>query len=174
MWSYFFDPSTESYPEFSQSVPIIVFSMFIGVALAALISLYYKKVLGAFIGFLLKSGADSEETAIRLDSTSFAKNPFVRSALRRGSVYRNVLHSVPPDDLSPGKGLREKKEYVLRSSYYIPEELAFRAENLFLKRGTTVLSAVIGIVLCLAVAALSLVVIPDLIQMLKNLIASMS
>ncbi len=174
MWSYFFDPATESYPEFSQSVPIIVFSMFVGVALAAAISLYYKKVLGSFVAFQLKSGADSEATAIRLSETSYAKNPFVRSAIRGGSVYRSVLRSVAPDGASPGKRLKEKNAFVLQSSYYIPEELSFRAENLFLKRGTTLLSAIIGILLCLIIGALSLVVIPDLLQMLQNLIASMS
>lgn len=173
MWSYFFDPATESYPEFSQSVPIIVFSMFFGAVLAALISLYYKKVLGAFISFLLQSGAASEESAIRLDSTSFAKNVFVLGAIRRGTVYKSVLRFVAPDGLLPGKKRKERNEYALRSSYYIPEDLTFRAENLFLKKGTTVLSAVLGILLCLIVAGLSLIIIPDLIQMLNNLIASM-
>ncbi len=174
MWSYFFDPKTESYPEFSQSVPIIVFSMFFGAVLAALISLYYKKVLGSFVAFLLKSGADSEEHAVKLSETSFSKNSFVVSAIRRGSVYRSVMRSVPPEGARPGKRLKEKNEYVLSSSYYIPEELKFRAENLFLKKGTTVLSAVLGVLLCLIIAGLSLLVIPDLIQMLNNVVASMS
>ena len=174
MWSYFFDPATESYPEFSQSVPIIVLSMFFGAVLAALISLYYKKVLGSFVRFLLESGADSPDNAILLENTSYSKNAFVKSAIRRGNVYKNVMRSVPPEGVSYGKSLKERSELVLKSSYYIPEELSFRAENLFLKRGTTVLSAVLGILFCLIIGALSLVIIPDLIQMLHNLIASMS
>ena len=169
MWSYFFEPSTESYPEFSQSVPI-----FAGVALAALISLYYKKVLGSFVRFLLESGADSPESAITLENTSYSKNAFVISAIRRGNVYKNVMRSVPADEAGPGKSLKERTARVLKSSYYIPDELKFRAENLFLKRGTTVLSAVIGILLCLIIGGLSLIIIPDLIQMLRNLVASMS
>ena len=169
MLSYFFDPQTSSYPEFSQSVPIIVLSMFFGAVLAALISLYHKKVLGAFVGFLIKSGADSEEKAIKLDTTSFSKNIFVKGAIRRGIAYKRVLHSVAPAGLQPGKSLREKREYVLQSSYYIPEDLTFRAENLFLKRGTTVLSAVIGLVLCLIIALISLYVIPGLSRMFNNL-----
>lgn len=173
MWSYFFDPATESYPEFTQSVPIIVFSMFVGVVIAAAVSLYYKKVLGAFVSFLLKSGADSEQNAIRLDTTAFAKNVFVRGAIRRGYVYKNVMRSVTPEDAPKGKRLKDQRLRTLVSSYYIPEELSFRAENLFLKKGTTVLSAILGVLLCLIVAALSLVIIPDLIQMLKNLVASM-
>ena len=169
MGSYFFDPQTASYPEFSQSVPIIVLSMFLGAVLAALISLYHKKVLGAFVKFLIDSGADSEENAIRLDATSFSKNVFVRGAIRRGIVYKRVLSSVAPEGVTPGKSLREKREFVLQSSYYIPEDLKFRAENLFLKRGTTVLSAVIGLLLCLIIAAVSLFVIPNLVQMFNNL-----
>lgn len=168
MWSYFFD--FKEYPEYAQSVPIIVFSLFFGIVLAAIIALFYKKVLGSFVRFLLKSGADAPDSAIRFDTTSYRNNIFVRIALLQGNVYKRVIRSVPPEGEEPKK-LRDRSRYIDRTSYYIPEELTFRADNMFSKRGTTAVSAILGILIALVVAGLSLLIIPEIMTFLNNLMS---
>ena len=54
------------------------------------------------------------------------------------------------------------------SGYYIPEELTFRADNMFSKKGTSVVSALLGVLLFVIVAAISLMVVPQIVEMFKN------
>ena len=167
--------SAESSPEFAKSVPLIIVCMFIGVVAAACVSLYHKHVLGSFIRFLRASGACDESTAIPLNKTKFDKNVFVRAAIKNGRTYSCVLRSVLPDDAPApeklsGKEKRRAKNLLLsQSGYYIPKELSFRADNVFSKQGTSVFSALFGILIFLIVAAISLIVVPDIVQLFKNL-----
>ena len=161
--------SAMSSPEYAKHVPVMIVCMFIGVVAAALISLYHKHVLGAFIRFLRASGAVDESTAIRLSDTKFNKNVFVRAAIRNGRTYSSVLRAVAPEDKGAVKSKRSERERVIsESGYYIPEELSFRADNIFSKKGTTVLSAITGVLLFALVAAVSYVVVPQIIDIFKN------
>lgn len=167
--------NAESYPDMVKSVPVIIICMFIGVVAAAAVSLYHKHVLGSFIRFLRASGACDESTAIQLCRTKFDKNVFVRSAIRNGRTYACVLRTVLPEgaadpDKLPAKERRAAKKLLLsQSGYYIPEELSFRADNVFSKSGTTVFSALFGILLFLLVAVVALIVVPDIVELFKNL-----
>ena len=167
--------TADSYPELAKSVPLIIVCLFIGVVAAAIVSLYHKHVLGSYIRFLRSSGACDEDTAIRLDKTKFKNNVFVVSAIKNGRTYSCVLRSVAPEGTPEPEKLSGKerrtaeKKLLLQSAYYIPEELSFRADNVFSKSGTSVFSALFGILLFLIVAAVSLVVVPDIVQLFKNL-----
>ena len=59
---------------------------------------------------------------------------------------------------------------ILKTKYYIPEDLVFQAENVFSKKGTNWFALILTVLLFFIVAALSLFVVPDLIQMLNNFI----
>lgn len=161
-------------PEYTKSLPVIIICLFIGVVAAAAISLYHKHVLGSFIRFLRKSGACDTSTAIPLEKTKFGKNIFIKAAIKNGRTYGSVLRSVAPEgapdtEKLPRKERRRAKELLLtQSGYYIPEELSFRADNIFSKSGTSVVSAVVGIALFLIVTVVSLIVVPDLVQLFKN------
>ena len=166
---------SDSFPENVKNVQFIIICFFIGVVLAAAVSLYHKHVLGSFIRFLRESGAHDESTAVRLDKTRFNKNPFVRAAILDGRTYSCVLRSVLPDDAPDMSKMTDKQAKKIRRSlvsstgYYIPEDLSFRADNVFSKRGTTVVSAIIGIVVFVIVAAVSLVIVPGIVEMFKEL-----
>ena len=161
-------------PDFAKSVTVIIICLFIGVVVAAAISLYHKYVLGSFIRFLRSSGACDENTAIRLDTTKFCNNVFVKTAIKNGRTYAGVLRSVLPkgapdtEKMSAKDKRRAEKLLLTQSGYYIPEELSFRADNIFSKRGTSVFSALFGILLFLIVAAVSLLIVPDIVQLFKN------
>ena len=165
---------TGSYSEKAGSVTLIIICLFIGVAVAAAVSLYHKHVLGSFIRFLRSSGACDENTAIVLEKTKFKNNIFVKSAISNGRTYACVLRSVLPEDapdlekLSLKERRRAKKLLLSQSGYYIPEDLSFRADNVFSKSGTSVPSVLFGIVLIFIVAAVSLLVVPSLVELFKN------
>ncbi len=161
-------------PEYTKSLPVIIICLFIGVVAAAAVSLYHKHVLGSFIRFLRTSGACDEATAIPLDKTKFKNNVFVKAAINNGRTYACVLRSVLPEGapdtekMSRKEKRQTKKLLLTQSGYYIPEELSFRADNIFSKSGTSVVSALVGIVLFMLVAVVSLIVVPDLVQLFKN------
>ncbi|MBO4422596.1 MAG: hypothetical protein J5879_04110 [Clostridia bacterium] len=152
----------------AKNVRYIIVFMFIGVVLAAAVSLYHKHVLGSFIRFLVNSGASDEETAIRFDTTRFRNNLFVRAAIRNGRTYSSVLRSVSPEEAGDG-GKRSASKQLFATRFYIPEELTFRAENIFSKKGTTVVSAIFSILLFLLITAVSLVVVPGIVDMLQEM-----
>ena len=152
------------FPEFVKSIDTIAWCMFGGVIIGAGISVYFKEVLGAFVRFLIKNGYNSIENAPRLEETKFAKNFFVKRAIRKGTYKRVMKTEVPDDDKLT------EKELILKTKYYIPEDLVFQAENVFSKKGTNWFALILTVLLFFIVAALSLFVVPDLIQMLNNFI----
>ncbi|MBR6645674.1 MAG: hypothetical protein IKL21_07975 [Clostridia bacterium] len=152
------------FPEFVKSIDTIAWCMFGGVIIGAGISVYFKEVLGAFVRFLIKNGYNSIENAPRLEETKFAKNFFVKRAIRKGT-YKRVMKTEAPDD-----DKLTEKELILKTKYYIPEDLVFQAENVFSKKGTNWFALILTVLLFFIVAALSLFVVPDLIQMLNNFI----
>lgn len=152
------------FPEFAKSIDTIAWCMFGGVIIGAGISVYFKEVLGAFVRFLIKNGYNSAENAPRLEETKFAKNFFVKRAIRKGT-YKRVMKTEAPDD-----DKLTEKEVILKSRYYIPDDLVFQAENVFSKKGTNWFALILTVILFFIVAALSLFVVPDLIQMLNNFI----
>ena len=166
--------AVNSYPEYTRNATIIIVCMFISIVAAACVSLYHKHVLGSFIRFLRSSGACDESTAIPLNKTKYAKNVFVRTAIKNGRTYACVLRSVAPEGapepekLPRGERKRAEKTLLSESGYYIPEELSFRADNVFSKRGTTVGTAIFGIVLFVLVAAAAIFVVPSLIDLFRN------
>ena len=165
----------ENLPDYTKNVRLIIICMFIGVVAAAAISLYHKLVLGSFIRFLLDSGATDPEGAIVLSSTKFEKNLFVRSAIKNGRTYGSVLRSVLPEGLPDPSSLkgadrkRAENAVISSSAYYIPEELRYRADNIFSKRGTSIGAAAFGILLFVLVAAVSLLVVPGIVSMMSEL-----
>ena len=152
------------FPEFVKSIDTIAWCMFGGVIIGAGISVYFKEVLGAFVRFLIKNGYNSIANAPRLEETKFAKNFFVKRAIRKGT-YKRVMKTEAPDD-----DKLTEKELILKTKYYIPEDLVFQAENVFSKKGTNWFALIFTVLLFFIVAALSLFVVPDLIQMLNNFI----
>lgn len=163
-----------SYPGYAKNVYVIIICLFIGVVVAALISLYHKHVLGSFVRFLLESGAKDEETAVKLKTTKFDKNVFVRSAIKNGRTYSSVLRSSPPDGAADVTALRGRErrrmieERLSETSFYIPEELSFRADNVFSKRGTSVGSAIFGILIFVVVTAVCLLFVPAIVEMFSS------
>lgn len=84
----FFNPELEGYVNFDfgggnlVNIHVIVFGIFIGVFVASFYMVYVKNFVGAFVRKLLAEGCLSAETGKTLAELGFAKNIFVKLALR--------------------------------------------------------------------------------------------
>ena len=168
-----------SFPEFVLSIPTVVWSVFAGVVIAVIAVVYNKRVIGSFVRFLLKSGAVTEETAIRLSDTDYRKKRTIRSAIAHNYTLRKYLcyaeekeaenAEKPPQ--AEKKKARPSKETILSRRYYIPEEKTFAAEELYSAKGSNPVAIGILLLVLLAIAILCLFVIPYVVGLFEQLFA---
>lgn len=161
---------------------MIVWSVFIGIVLGALASLYNKRVLGAFVRALIKGGANTPDSAVTVNDIGFKKNMFVRGALRNGGSLRKVVHCAKEPDIIPSEKVNPFKKFFSSSiefrekvdmneaKFYIPEDLMYRAEIRYEKKGTDIFSFMITVLVFLIVVYLSLKFIPEIIGLVDSFI----
>lgn len=133
------------------SVELIIWSLFIGIAIASASVIYIKQVLGSFVRILLEKKAFSPESAVSLEEAGFAKNIFVKNSLRKKGTLRKTIFS---ED--------EKR-------FYIPEEKAPRAEYVYNKKGNGVVGIIITIFLFAVVAFLCAMIVPKMLELLNGI-----
>ncbi len=160
--------------EYVSSVQTVVLAMAVGVFVAAIMAVYYRSLLGKFIRYLLKEKIFSPEQALSVEETPYKKNVFIRSALASGNAYGSVLYYSDGETVASIRpnGKRPNKEQIKARKYYIPDELKYRAEFMFKRKGTNLVTVILLAVAMIAVVLGCLLVIPKLLDMTKELIAS--
>jgi ABC-type amino acid transport system permease subunit len=169
------------------TLEIIVWSMFLGIIIGAIVTLYNKSILGAFVRKLLETGSTTPENAKTLEETGFANNIFVKFSLQIRSTYRKIIRAAAIDNRIPdlassgvaqaGVKKRRKRSDSYKLSelkFYIPEEMIMRADSFYSNKGTSILIVIMTAALFLTVAILSILIIPNLVQMLKNFVEYVS
>lgn len=78
-------------------ITVIVWSLFIGVLIATIITFIIKVKFGAFIRALLKMQANSPENAVTLEETGLSKSFLVRRGLKIHSNYQNMMVAITDD-----------------------------------------------------------------------------
>ncbi|NLK39165.1 MAG: hypothetical protein GX303_02790 [Clostridiales bacterium] len=153
------------------SLEMMIIAIFIGAVLAAFAAVYNKRILGNFVWTLLKSGINSKENAKTIYELKFQKNPFLRAALREGSVFRRIVHFAEEDD-EGAEGKRGKKPAInfKTARFYIPEELRIRAEIRYHRKGTDWLTFTLSVIIFAILAIGVYYILPELLTMLDNLI----
>ena len=117
------------------TVPMIVWSVYIGVAIGVVMGYYNKSLLGKAIRSLLEKEAFGEEKALTAEELGFAKNHMILNSIRRGVLARFV-HTLDGE---------EKR-------YYLIEEERHRAELRYSNKGTDLYVVIIALVIFLLVA----------------------
>lgn len=146
---------------------LIVWSLFIGFVIGIGVTIYNKFVLGAVVRGLIEREAFTEEGAVTASEIGCA-NIFVRFALRDSGSMRRIVCMV-------GDTEAEKKKAPFDTArFYIPDEQVHRAEIIYGKAGANAISVLLSVLAFLIVVFISFTVIPDLIQMLTNFIASIT
>ena len=179
------------------SLNIIIWGMYAGVLVACLVGIYCKKYEGEAVRRLLKREAHTEESALTLSELGLAPTALRMHALRSGVARKYIRAAGEAEAVeaaaveSPAEGadaeaLDAAKETEAESApllavnlpsdlksarLYIPRELADKAYFRYEEKGTGM-----GVFFAVAVAFLVLAVlltvfIPELTQMLDNLIS---
>ena len=180
----------------ANTVQTIVFAVAIGFIIAAFMAVYTRTVLGNFVRALLKSEAKDAESAKDLSSLGFFRSAAIRRELDRGVTLRKVVKCVQEEELRAakeptdgegesevkatpvgGKTLLEEPRFrpdFTTARYYIPEDLRYRADIRFEKKGSGWGLMVGTVLISILIAGLICFLLPDIIQLADNLISIMS
>ncbi len=173
----------------------IIIGMVIGLVLACYLSIFNRRVHGAFVRSLIDEDCSSPEKAKTLEELGYMRNSAVRTALKGGNMYRGLIRCVESEEYYFSRELA-RGEYEARaaasgeaaapfespefkhdfkvSRFYIPEDRQFTAENRFKKKGTGILSAILITVISIVLLWAILFFLPDILQFLDNFVGKLN
>lgn len=180
-------------PGANQTIQTLILSLAIGFIIAAIVIAHTKKKFGGFVGKLLLSGCHSPETAKTLYELGYFRNATIRKELSRGVVLKKLVYKVESDtkkseDLTDADGqdsgetknkLATKLSFLAQWNqnldftklrFYIPEDLKYRAEIRFERKGSGWIPVLLTAIGSLIGASLICRFLPGFIGMLDNLI----
>ena len=136
------------------TVTSFVIALCLGIIVAALYNYYIHRVPGAAIRALLHAEALSPESAKTAAELGLSHSPLALWELTRGNSLARLtrLANDPQDE----KADRRSPD----ARFYIPEELKYRAEIRFDKKGNGTFGLVFTCLLAVGVAALILALLP--------------
>jgi len=159
------------------SVPLIVIAVFVGIAIALLVSVFTKRVLGGMVRKLLAEEALSADSAKTLDELGFGAHFFLCRAVKGNVSLRRVVYCREEDQF-----LREQEELKQASPspkkfkskpfrvdpkthhFYIPEEQKETAEKKFDEKGTSIVSLCIWLIVSAVLLTVILFALPKLME----------
>lgn len=81
----------------SFNLKIMIWSVFIGISIAIVVSYIIKIKFGAFIRFILEKNAESPESAVTLDDFGKTSRFIIRACLKNHQYYKNLLVAITED-----------------------------------------------------------------------------
>lgn len=126
------------------TVPMIVWTVYIGIAIGVIMTYYNRAILGRAIRALLEKDAFGADKALSAEELGFAKNRFIMNSIRRGVLARFV-HTTEEEP----------------KRYYLVEEERHRAELRYSNKGTDLYVVIIALVIFLIVAFVAARYLPD-------------
>lgn len=179
------------------AVKNLILGLFIGIALASFAVVYNKRVLGGFVRKLLRAEAFSPDSALTLSELGAKKNPFIRHAVRKSVSLRRVVRC--PEEEEFIRELNEKREaYDERTKdmklsekmkkanrfkeekfeidlesdrFYIPEDMKYTAEIKFNAKGTSLIGAIVFVIVLAIVFVALIVSLPRIFEILNDFAA---
>ena len=169
----------------------MILGLFVGIIIAAGVACYDKNRLGAFVRALVKEQCLWPEKAKTLYDLGFMKNSGVKASLRSPNQLGKIVHCVE-------KEAYEKQVEEARAAYvaehgndkdffmpayrinfdndhfYIPDEEHYRAEIRYENQGSGWRAFVLVVLVAIMGAALVCFLLPDMLQLVDNLIGILS
>lgn len=169
----------------------IVIALFVGIIIASYCIIFNRNVYGGFVRSLINENCADPSSAVTLSKLGYLKNTAVRSALKRGSVYRGTVRCVEQDAYNE---MMERKRSAYAASaadsgeqtpefkaipykfdfekdhFYIPEDQHYTAEVRFSKKGTGILPAILITILSVVLMCVALKLLPELLHLANNFV----
>lgn len=160
----YFSVDLGEYQHFSVSaqtgavVKNLILGIAVGLMVAAVCSCYVKTVHGGFIRRLLREGCSSPESAKSLRELGYFHNVAIRDQLRRSGAIGELVKAagVVGEPTLTDKDLSSAR-------FYIPEDLRYKAEVRFDRKGSGSLSVILTLAACAVAAALICRFLPQII-----------
>ncbi len=142
-----------------------------GIIIAAIATVYCRRVLGDFVRTLIKKEALSPEAGVTLFETGAFRSTVLRRELCRNAFLRKVVFCREEQEFlaEKGKDATYKIDFT-KDHFYIPEDLKYRAETRFNQKGSTWLYAAATIILVPTVIGLLCRFMPNILQLADSLI----
>lgn len=173
----------------------ILLGMILGIIFASYLSIFNRRIHGAFVRSLIEENCSTPATAKTLAQLGYLKNSAVRSALRSGNTYRGIVRCVESEDYyasreqargeyearvaasgekAPAFSGPEFKHDFMTSRFYIPEDQHFTASLRFEKKGASLVTAVVITIVSLVLFWAILKFLPDILQFIDNFVGMMN
>ncbi len=142
-----------------------------GIIIAAIATVYCRRIVGSFVRTLIEKEALSPETAVTLFDTGAFRSTVVRRELCRGTLLRKVVfcHEEQAFLSEKGKDANYQIDFT-KDHFYIPEDLKYRAEVRFNQKGSGWLSVVLTVILVPVVIGLICRFMPNILQFADSII----
>lgn len=154
----------------SGSFYLLIGAILAGVLIGILGSLVIRSSCGRIVKALLAAEANSEASAKTLTELGLGKSLTARMMLRTDSALAKVLRT--PEDES--LGYAGKSTPGRNTRFYLPEENRITASLRFSEEKHPIRDGVLSVILIALVFAFTMFVLPELLQMLDNLITQFS
>ncbi len=169
----------------------IILGIFVGVIVAAAIACYDKNRLGAFVREIVKQDCLWPEKAKTVGELGFARNGSVKNSLRSPNKLGKVVRCVEKERYEADME-RARAEYVEKNGsdkdfympayrinfeedhFYIPDLEHYKAEVRFDNEGSGWRAFVLVVIVSVIGAALLCFLLPDMLQLVDNLIDILS
>lgn len=169
----------------------VVLGIFIGVIIAAGLVCYDKNRLGAFVRQLVKDECLWRDKAKTLSELGFLRNSGVKLSLRSPNKLGKIVHCVERDAYLE-QVEKARAEYVAEHGndegffmpeyrldfendhFYIPDEEHYRAEVRYEEKGSGWRAFALVVIVSVVGAALVCFLLPDMIQLVDNMIGILS
>ena len=149
----------------------IIPALIIGIIIAAIATVYCRRVVGQFVRTLIEKEALSPESGVTLFDTGAFRSTVVRRELCRGAFLKKVVRCREEEAFTAEKGSDASYQIdFTRDHFYIPEELKDRAEIRFNPKGSSWLTVVLTAVLTPIVVGLICRFLPNILQFADSII----
>ncbi|MBQ9717869.1 MAG: hypothetical protein IJV76_07735 [Clostridia bacterium] len=170
------------------SLELLLWSVYAGIILGVLGSLIYRVCTHSFVDAVIKAGALNENNAVTLDSLDFRGKWYIKRQIRSGSSLARMFVFTNADTFPKKKCsalgrfwyekfLGDEIPTVIpfeTAKFYLPEERRVAAELRFTPEKRPVHTFVFTAVILAVVVAAATVAVPELLQMLDNLMTQLT
>jgi len=165
----------------------VVLGICVGIIIAAAMACYDKNKLGAFVRAIVKEQALWPDKAMTVYDLGFARNSAVKASLRSPNKLGKIVHCVEKEAYD-AKVAEAREAYIAEHGneegffmpqyrmdfdndhFYIPDEEHYRAEVRFDNEGSGWRAFILVCIVAIVSAALICFLLPDMIQLVDNMI----
>lgn len=142
-----------------------------GIIIAAVATVYCRRIVGEFVRTLIKKEALSPESGVTLFDTGAFRSTVLRRELCHSAFLRKVVFCREEQAFLTEKGKDATYQIdFTRDHFYIPEDLKYRAETRFNQKGSTWLYVAITVVLVPVVVGVLCRFMPDILGFADSII----